>query len=268
MTSWKAFYLVSFLFLMSGPATPEAMAQDTSLPAGFLGHKVIVLDPGHGGNDLGAVGPSGLAEKSVTLVLGQRIRDHLAGSYSVHLTRDGDYWVDIEERTAMANHLRADVFISLHVGGSFRHKARGMAIFCHGPGISQGQVAHQEDRVLEAEQRLHPWNRIQRRHATKSKLLANLVHGQLLAGLNPIDSGVHQASCLVLSGADMPAILVEIGYVSHPDEEQELRDPRIISAIAEAIGQGIREFFRQTSGCINGKSMINGKIATGRGAAW
>ncbi len=261
--------LIWLLVLTSVCATTTAaLAKDALLSEDSPGRRVIVLDPGHGGHDLGSVGPSGLAEKSVTLALAKRLKDILTETCTVHLTRDGDYWLNIEKRTAVANHHRADIFISLHAGGSFHHKARGMAIFYFGRGTSQGLAPQEETFAVEDGENPTLWDHIQFMHAKKNQFLANLVHKELAARLNPMNRGIHKAPCLVLSGADMPAILVEIGYVSHPAEEKELRDPGIISAAAKAIGQGIREFFRQTSGCIKEEDMIEEEIVTGRGAAW
>ena len=260
--------LIWLLILIFAALTPKALAQETSLSVDLSGRKVIVLDPGHGGHDLGAVGPSGLAEKSLTLALAQEIKDILSGAYTVYLTRDGDYWVDIEKRTAIANHLRADVFVSLHAGGSFHHKAGGIAIYYFCPGTTQGLSLQQEENTVGTMDTLHLWDDIQSVHAAKSKLLADLVHRQLVAKLNPMDKGIHKAPCSVLRGADMPAILFEIGYVSHPAEEKELRDSNVLAAVAEAVGQGIREFFRQQGGCVRARDMIEEDIGTGRGAAW
>ncbi len=266
--SWRRLHFVWFLLLASMSITARAPAQHPSASGDLLGHKTVVLDPGHGGHDLGAVGPSGLAEKTVTLALANKIKDALAGDCAVYLTRDGDYRLDIEKRTAVANHHRADVFISIHAGSSFHHKARGMAIFVYGPGSGQGSPRQEMARDAKRGETLRPWGRIQLRHTTKSQRLADVVHDALVARLNPIDRGVYRAPCLVLRGADMPAILVEVGYISHPAEEKELKDPEFMSAVAEAVGQGVREFFRRTSGCMNNKGMIEGKYGAGRGAAW
>ncbi|MDY6838637.1 MAG: N-acetylmuramoyl-L-alanine amidase [Thermodesulfobacteriota bacterium] len=238
-------YALLFIFVMSVSFTGMARAQDPSSLPGLVGRKVIVLDPGHGGHDHGAVGPSGLAEKTVALNLAMKIKETLGKDYTVHLTRNGDYWLNIENRTAMANHHRADLFLSLHTGGSSHHQARGMALYYF--GLGQGLASQERGPVAETGERLLSWDHVQGIHATKSKLLANLVHGHLLARLNPMDRGIHEAPCLVLRGADMPAILMEAGYVSHPEEEKELNDPEIIAAVAEAIGQGIRAFFRNQS---------------------
>jgi N-acetylmuramoyl-L-alanine amidase len=242
MISQRRLHLI-WLLLVSVSLAARAPAQDVSLSNDLLGHKVVVLDPAHGGHDPGAVGPSGLAEKDVTLVLAKKIKDALAGTCAVYLTRDGDYWLDIEKRTAVANRHRADVFISLHAGGSLHHKAQGMAIFLHGPSSGRGLSLEPVEHVADGGQTPPPWGQIQLRHTAKSKRLADLVHNELVARLNPMDRGIQRAPCLVLRGADMPAVLVEIGYLSHPAEEKVLKNPESMSALAEAIGQGVVEYF-------------------------
>ena len=120
---WAYLLVLGWIFYNSAPAGA------VSLPDDLPRQKVVVIDPGHGGDDLGAVGPSGLAEKAVTLSVAQKMREILSETCEVHLTRNGDFPVDLEDRTAVANHHRADVFVSLHAGGAFRHQGRGTVIF-------------------------------------------------------------------------------------------------------------------------------------------
>jgi N-acetylmuramoyl-L-alanine amidase len=194
--------LVLALVVIDAPS-----AQAISLPQELPHRKVVVVDAGHGGHDIGAVGPSGLAEKVVTLLVAHKIKEILLGTYEVHLTRNDDYGIDIEHRTAVANHYRADIFVSIHVGGGFRHQARGVAIFYHSSHTG-------------------PWSKPPRQQRDSWEM-----------------GGVREAPCLVLRGADMPAILVEIGNLSHPADEKEFRKPNVISAAAEAICEGIKEYF-------------------------
>jgi len=236
------FHLMPLLLVVAVSLTAKAAAQEISLSHDLPGRQVVVLDPAHGGRDPGAVGPSGLAEKDATLVLAEKIRDVLTPDYTVYLTRDGDYWLDIEKRTAVANHYRADIFISLHAAGCLHHMAQGMAIFLYGSGSDQGLSPEPVENIGDGEEILRPWDQIQLRHTNKSKCFAALVHHELVAKLNPMDRGIQSVPCLVLRGVDMPAVLVEVAYVSHSAEEKELRDPSFMSAVAEAIGQGIREF--------------------------
>ena len=91
--------------------------------------KTIAIDPGHGGYDKGARGPDGTFEKTVTMELARVLALELEKTYNVILTRTDDYWIDILKRTAMANHLNADMFISIHTGGSFLHQASGISLY-------------------------------------------------------------------------------------------------------------------------------------------
>ncbi len=219
-------------------------ARAVSLSQELPHRKIIVVDPGHGGHDLGAVGPSGLAEKDVTLSVAQRIKEILLGIYEVHLTRNDDYTIDIEHRTAVANHYRADIFVSIHAGGGFRHQARGVVIFYHSPRTGPGSKPPQQQRhSWEMGEKPLPWDYIQGVHTVKSQAMAKFVHSHLLAKFSSVDRGVREAPCFVLRGADMPAILVEIGHLSHPADEKELRKPEVISAAAEAICEAIKEYF-------------------------
>lgn len=236
---WPAL-LVSVLVVNNLPSA-KAISLSDELPR----RKVIVVDPGHGGHDPGAVGPSGLAEKIVTLSVADKIKEFLFWTHEVHLTRDNDYKVDIEHRTALANHYRADVFISIHTGGGFGHQGRGTAVFYHSHGTdSMGPIPpRQRNGSWETGEKPVPWNSIQGIHTAKNKVLAKLVHKHLVGKLSPVDRGVRKAPCLVLQGADMPAILVEIGHLSHPTEEKELGRPEAISTAAQAICDAIREYF-------------------------
>lgn len=232
------------LLLLAWTVNSATPARAISLSAELPRQKVVVIDPGHGGNDLGAVGPSGLAEKVVTLSVAQKMKEILEGTYEVHLTRDDDYVVDIEDRTAVANHYRADVFISVHVGSAFRHQGRGTVIFYYGPGTGPGSVSPREHEApLEINEESTPWDNIQSKHTLKAQHFAALVHRHLLDKISPLDRGIREAPCMVLRGADMPAILVEIAHLSHPAEEADLRKPEVVTAAAEAISAAIKKYF-------------------------
>ena len=237
---WTVFLVLGFV-AFNAPSV-QAISLSNELPR----RKVIVLDPGHGGHDLGAVGPSGLAEKDVTLSVALKIKEILFGAYEVHLTRNDDYNIEIEDRTAVANHYHADIFISIHAGGGFRHQARGVAIFHHSPGTVVGSTPPQQGRDSRGTHvKPIPWNYIQEVYTEKNRVLSKLVLRNLMAKLSTVDRGVREAPCLVLEGADMPAILVEIGHLSHPSDERELKNAKVISAAAEAICEGIEEYFTQ-----------------------
>lgn len=228
MNDSRLIWPILLVLVLAVNIAPPAV-QAISLPHELQRRKVIVIDPGHGGHDLGAVGPSGLAEKVVTLSVAHKIKEILFGDYEVHLTRNDDYGVDIRHRTALANHYRADIFISIHAGGGFRHRGRGVVVFCHD--------------LREIGEEPVQWDHIQGVHRAKNQALAKLVHGHLLAKLGFMDRGVREAPCFVLQGADMPAILVEIGHLSHPADEKELSKPEVIFTAGKAICEAIKEYF-------------------------
>lgn len=226
------------------PAIPSGAAAVADLANGFQPRNVVVIDAGHGGHDLGAVGSSGLTEKAVTLSVAGKIKEILAATYDVHLTRTGDYRVGIYDRTAAANSNRADIFVSIHTGGAFSRQSRGFAVFYHGTVTTPEPVAPGQDGgSWTTEERPVPWDSIHNAHTADSKVLAGLMHRRLAGKLNAVDLGIHEASCLVLQGADMPAVLVEIGCLSHPEEEKDLSMPETIARAAEAICEAIQEYF-------------------------
>ena len=207
---------------------------------------VIVVDPGHGGHDRGAKGPEGTLEKTVTLNLARMVAVELGNTYKVILTRTDDYWRDIPDRTATANHEGADLFISLHTGGSFLHQASGMSVYyfneISGPALTQETEKPKPSKATGTQ---IPWNKIQSRHKTTSSVLAELIHKRITEQIIFIESKLQGAPLLVLEGADMPAVVVEIGYITNPAEEKSLRDINVLSKIAKGIRNSIEDFFEK-----------------------
>lgn len=206
----------------------------------------VVLDPGHGGHDAGAIGPGDIKEKDIALCLARAVQKRLSGYYNVLLTRTDDYWIDIEERTAMANHHNADLFVSIHTGGSFRHRASGLGTF-YWSGEEPKGVGHaiRATEEWDAEEESPEWERIQERYQSKSRILAVRVHKKLIGCLNIDDRGCGAAPIYLLAGADMPAILVEVGYVTNPSEEKQLANPLFLETVAEGLSKAIADFFQE-----------------------
>ncbi len=243
-----ALVIFGILALMAAPA-PGASPKRT--PRNFSG--VVVLDPGHGGRDHGVRGPAGALEKTVALALARRIQARFADGPRVVLTRTDDYQLDIYERTAMANHHEAALFISLHVGGSHRHQASGANVFylkqmpewdAEREGVSPSAIDDGESGGV--------WDKIQERHIKGSERLALSIKRRIDAHTPFKDTGVHSAPLLVLEGADMPAILIETGFLTNPGEEKLLKSEKTLGGLAEAISVGIEDFF-QSSPSKNGK---------------
>ena len=209
--------------------------------------KTVVLDPGHGGHDNGVLGPAGTLEKNVALGLAQLIAGRLKKNYKVILTRSGDYWIDIPGRTAMANHLKADLFISIHTGGSFLHQAKGITIFYFKEQSGHAfETGADSSKPEDAGNPQALWDNIQAGHIASSKALAQIMQNNINNQLKFPKSKIQNADLMVLKGADMPAILIEVGYLTNPGDEKKLQSPEVLSDFATAICNGIDDYFQNS----------------------
>ena len=209
---------------------------------------VVVIDPGHGGNDTGAQGPDGTQEKTVTLNLARMIADQLKASCRVVLTRSDDYRLDISGRTAVANQSKADIFISLHTGGSFSRSISGSIVYYYRKFIESALTAEPKaPKSLTDSSQPVSWDQIQTKYRITSERLAKLIQNRLNSVRQPPNTKVQGAPLLVLEGADMPAVAIEIGNLSNPNEEKTLRDPTFLAGFAQAIARGVDAFFAQKS---------------------
>jgi N-acetylmuramoyl-L-alanine amidase len=222
--------------------------------------KIVVIDPGHGGVETGAVGPTGLQEKEVALDLARRLRQALQSDrkLSVVLTRDEDRLVGLDERTAIANHNQADLFVSIHLNASSRTNARGAetyflstkatddeartlaALENDAAGVSDDSVY-----TVDGERRdldLVLWDLAQNQYLAESSVLAENMQIQLNELTGTRDRGVRQAPFRVLMGATMPSILVEVGFISNPDEEAQFRSDVYRTQVAQAMALAVYEF--------------------------
>jgi len=235
---------ISFFFLISTSTSEggakKAISRDT--------RKTIVLNPGHGGNDSGAKGPDGSLEKIVTLALARMISSELSGKYRVVLTRTDDYFIDLIERTSIANQLKSDLFISIHTGGSFLHKTSGTTIFYY-QGISGVplEIDVASNRTVESGPDKTPWDEIQLKHINSSRVLADLIKKGLQGIFKGFECEIRDAPILVLSGADMPSIHIELGYLTNPADEKSFRDQEFLSKAAKGISQGLDAFLQHRS---------------------
>jgi N-acetylmuramoyl-L-alanine amidase len=206
--------------------------------------KTVVLDPGHGGHDIGARGPDGGLEKNVTLKLATELAAALRDEYKVVMTRTGDYGLDLAGRTNTANHSEAYLFISIHTGGSFLHNAGGIIIFYFRELSDQTLASGFEPlKSFEESDDQITWDEIQQKHTGSSSILAKSIQSRISGKVKFSRCNVQSAPLLVLRGADMPAVLIETGYLTNPAEEKALKDPEVISRLAAAIRQGIEDFF-------------------------
>jgi len=238
--------------------TPRAAAP----PAGASGPeplRTIVVDPGHGGHDTGALGPTGLQEKELTLDVARRVAALLPDEAGVRviLTRSRDQFVELRERTALANRERADLFLSIHVNAAPDGTATGMETYFLSNEATDGaarRAAEYENRLIAGEGsarggspdvlRSILWDLSQSDFQQESSRMAEAIQNNLDRALRRPSRGVKQAPFYVLGGAAMPAVLVEIGFISNPQEEQRLRDDGYRDRIARALVAGIVAYKR------------------------
>ena len=219
----------------------------------------VVVDAGHGGKDPGAIGPSGLMEKDAVLDIAKRLRKLMQQDpqWRVTLTREGDVFIPLEERTAIANAKRADLFVSIHANAAERPDAHGIETYFLDLASDEQsmRVAARENattlsKVSDLQLILRDLQMTSKRN--ESSLLAGSVQQALVqapgGGKNGRDLGVKHAPFLVLMGAEMPAILIETGFVSNPGEERRLTDPKYRMQAARAIFEGIKEYFATANG--------------------
>ena len=207
--------------------------------------RVIAIDPGHGGEDTGARGSDGTTEKAVTLNLARKLAIELKREYKVVLTRTDDSRVNLEKRTALANHHKADLLISLHTGGSLLHSISGIFIY-HYQDFAENLPKRNENQLSLEQDKTAPilWDQAHSRHLGKSRILAHLINRHLNSSTNDKESRVQGAPLLLLQGANMPGIIVEIGYLSNAAEEKQLTDQHYLTDLAKKIRRGVDDYFR------------------------
>lgn len=222
----------------------------------------IVIDPGHGGHDPGAIGPKKLREKDVVLDIALKLKKILSEDpmNEVSLTRERDVYLSLEERTAIANSRNADLFVSIHANASPKRAARGIETYLLNWTNDEEamRVAARENkislkRMKEMQKQLDVLEFIKgdlmrANKRNESIKLAHHVQRALVSNLdiysdrNVIDLGVKQALFYVLLGATMPSVLVEVSFISNPIEEKLLSRTSYRMQIAEAIAAGLNKY--------------------------
>ena len=221
--------------------------------------RTVVIDPGHGGLEVGAKGRFGNLEKNITLAIALKLKALIEKDmgFEVVLTRDRDVDVSIENRSAIANNHKAGVFISIHANGAVQKKAAGSETFflsLNATDEETRRLAYLENNSSELQDRIDPssdddlmmilWDMAQTAYIKQSSRLAELVQAELDAMLGTRNRGIKQAPFKVLTGVACPAILVEAAFISNPDEEQKLASDAFQARIAEAIYRGLVRYIR------------------------
>lgn len=216
---------------------------------------IICIDPGHGGSDLGAVGPSKTAEKDITLKISKKLKRRIESRLGLRVvtTRDNDSEVSLNSRVSIANNQKAQLFISIHVNSSFRKAARGSETFYVSLKATDQEalrLSQQENKSFEEfetiteddELKMILWDMAQNEYIKESSRLAEFIQDELNILLHTRNRGVKQAPFRVLMRAAMPAVLVEVVFISNPYEEQKLQDDGFLENVADAIYKGISKY--------------------------
>jgi N-acetylmuramoyl-L-alanine amidase len=233
------------------PATPDSPPLLDLAPAGGL--RTVVIDAGHGGDEEGAKGPDGTLEKNVTLSVARRLKAALEARLGVRaiLTRDADETVGLDERAAVANNNKADLFISLHANASVRSSAAGAEVFY----LSLAEYGDQAQRVARGESESLPvfgggtrdievilWEMAQARYIEQSARLAQAVEEALRERVPMSPRAIQQAPFRVLVGANMPAVLVEMGFITNPEQEDQLGSDAFQVSVVQALVESVARF--------------------------
>ena len=245
------------------PTAPVAQAipdtKEAPAPAKYKRLITIAIDPGHGGEDPGAIGTMGSKEKNVVLSIAKRLRDKIEGESYMRpfLTRDGDYFVPLNIRVQKARRVEADLFVSIHADAFIQPHAKGASVFALSQLGASSSMARWMANKENASDLIGGIN-----IKTKDQQVANLLLDmsttaqikdslqvgnsilKQIGGFAPLHKGkVEQASFAVLKAPDIPSILVETAFISNPQEEARLNDDGYQDRIAEAILKGIKEYF-------------------------
>jgi N-acetylmuramoyl-L-alanine amidase len=246
--------------------TPSAAPPET---AGAPGIRTVVIDPGHGGGEVGAMGPGGTLEKDVTLAIARKLRAGLVNTLGLQafLTRDRDQELPLDDRAAYANNYKADLFVSIHANASRATGAHGSEVYFlsyHATDDDSRRVASIEG---EAAARGGPaggdlalilWDMAQTEHLEESSALASRLQEELAEVTGSQGRGVKQAPFRVLVGASMPAVLVEVAFISNSEEEKLLTSDAYQAKIASALARGIARYQREHAERMSGAGAHTG----------
>ena len=248
----------------SAPTTTATSVNQNQSGERFI---IVALDPGHGGEDPGAIGPSGTREKEVVLKIAHRLRDRINNTViktkhgnlpmRAYLTRDADYFVPLQQRVEKARRVQADLFISIHADAFQTPQAKGASVFALSDGAASSAaakwMAKQENRAdliggLNIKTQDAAVQRALLDMSTTAQIKDSLKLGSAMLGqikhIGKLHKGrVEQAGFAVLKAPDIPSVLVETAFISNPEEEKRLVSPQYQNDLADALMKGIERYF-------------------------
>ncbi len=224
------------------------------------GIQTVVIDPGHGGMEPGAQGKYGTLEKDIALAIGLKFKAVIEKNMPINvvMTRETDESVSLENRAAKANYNKADLFISIHTNSSFRKDAHGSESFFLSREASDDEarmLAYLENNPAEVEKGIGGdsqdeitmilWDMAQSAYLKESSLLAETLQEELNLLLKTRNRGIKQAPFRVLTGVACPAVLVEVAFISNPDEERKLQTEWFQNNVVEALYRGLENYINR-----------------------
>jgi N-acetylmuramoyl-L-alanine amidase len=228
--------VVSFvMFFLWVAVPPTVWAKDAT------GKYVVVIDPAHGGKDGGVSLTRSVSEKDITLAVATLIKRNLEDSktLTVKFTRMGDTDVALADRVGAAIKANADLFISLHVNAGFEKESAGYELYFPGFKGQEGSKG-----VPKGESAAIVRDMVRTKHLNESVRFAQILERRLDPVFPRMDRGVRDAPLLVLQNLNIPAIILEIGFSTSPNDRKKLQDESIQAAVAKAVADGVREFFQ------------------------
>lgn len=246
-----------------GRSTPKlASLRVPTKPASKVASKkrVIVIDPGHGGVDPGAIGVSGIYEKHITLAAARDLKEHLerTGRFKVYLTRDRDVFIRLRGRIEIARERKADLFISVHADTIRNRKIRGLSVYTLSEKASDKEAAELADRENKSDliagiDLSHESEEVtnilidlaQRETMNQSARLASLLVGELKSRVKVLRNPHRFAGFAVLKAPDVPSVLIEMGFLSNRDDERALRSKSHRRKVAQSIAGAVDAYFRK-----------------------
>ena len=241
------------------PAAAPAAPTPSTLKSKVERLIIVAIDPGHGGEDPGAVGPSGLREKDVVLAVALKLRERLNAVPGMRamLTRDADYFVPLADRVRKARRVQADLFVSIHADAWIKPEARGASVFALSErGATSALARFMADKENAAD--IVGGVNVKAKDASVLRALLDMsttaqikdslrLGSEVLGRLGRVADlhkpRVEQASFAVLKAPDIPSILVETAFISNPHEEAKLRDPAYREEVVSALTDGVRRYF-------------------------
>jgi N-acetylmuramoyl-L-alanine amidase len=246
------------LDLRKGAAAPLGVVPPSgpSKPVDLPGIHTIVIDPGHGGREVGAIGPGGLMEKDATLAVCRKLAEALSNKLRarVVLTRTDDSVVSLDQRTAIANQYHADLFLSVHMNAAIVKGAKGSETYFLSADASDElakKAAELENAASKAtasqpaassDLKLILWDLAQQDYLVESERLAKSIQEEMNGVTGVTGRGVKQAPFKVLVGATMPAALVEVAFITNPDEESKINSEAFQNVVVEALTRAVDRY--------------------------